>query len=248
MMEHAGIRFEVAEDTEELGVRAAEFLAAEFRRRPELLLCAATGDTPTRCYGRLAEMAAREAGLASRLRVIKLDEWGGLAMDDSATCEAYLKRHLIGPLKVARERYIGFQSDAVDPEAECRRVRGQLLETGPIDVCVLGIGANGHLALNEPGEFLEPFAHVAKLSGASIVHPMLRNARGPVHYGLTLGMAEIMASRRVLFLVSGAHKREPMRRFLERRIAADFPASFLWMHPAVTCLCDRAAVEGLGVS
>ena len=112
---------------------------------------------------------------------------------------------------------------------------------GPIDICVLGLGANGHLALNEPAEQLQPFVHVARLTAESCQHPMLAESAARPSYGLTIGMADILQSRKVLLLVSGVHKREQFQRLLSRQVSTQFPASFLWLHPDVTCLCDRDA-------
>jgi len=106
---------------------------------------------------------------------------------------------------------------------------------------------NGHIAMNEPGASLQTSAHVARLTEATLAHPMLANTRSKPGFGLTLGMAEILASREILLLVNGANKREPLRRLCQREITTEFPASFLWLHPNWTLLCDRAAVEGLNL-
>ena len=235
------MRFDVHRDYDEMSRRGAEVIVGEVRRKPDLLLCAATGGTPTRTYELFGEQAREERGLFARLRVFKLDEWGGLEMDDPATCESYLRRHLIGPLGVSEDRCFGFRSNPADAGEECRRVEAMLEAVGPIDVCVLGLGVNGHLGFNEPAESLRPGTHVAALSESSMAHPMLGAAKGKVKYGLTLGIGGVMRSRSVLLLVNGAHKREAMRRLREGRVTTGFPASFLWLHGDVTCLCDRAA-------
>src|SRR5690349_18677566 len=105
---------------------AAEMIVEELRRKPDLLLCAASGSTPVRCYALLAEARRRDAQTFDRLRILKLDEWGGLPMDDPATCEAYLRRHLIEPLGIGEDRYVTFDSNAPDPRQECERVRDLL--------------------------------------------------------------------------------------------------------------------------
>ena len=74
------------------------------------------------------------------------------------------------------------------------------------------------------------------------------NAKATPTHGLTLGMAEILASVEILLLVSGAAKREPMRRLLLREITPDFPASFLWLHPHWTLICDKDSTEGLDLN
>jgi galactosamine-6-phosphate isomerase len=104
---------------------------------------------------------------------------------------------------------------------------------------------NGHIAMNEPAPSLRPFAHVARLTRATLSHPMLADAKSLPTHGLTLGMAEILAAREILLLVSGAGKREPLRNLLRHEITTGFPASFLWLHPNWTLLCDDEAAEGL---
>lgn len=216
---------------------AARWLVRRLRAKPNALLCLATGGTPERIY----ELLAREPAVLRRARLMKLDEWGGLARNDPATCEAYLQRVLIRPLE-GRQSLEGFHCRPRNPEAECRRVNAWLEANGPIDVCVLGLGVNGHLGFNEPAATLQPFAHVAKLSAASLKHGMLSSARERPAYGLTLGMANLLASHEILLVVSGAHKRAALRRLLAGDITPRFPATLLWLHPRVTLLCDAAAM------
>lgn len=233
----------VQADYEEMSLRAAKFLHARLRDKGDLLLCAATGGTPTRAYDLAAEEWKARPAITSRLRVLKLDEWGGLPQEDPGTCECYLRRHVLEPLRIGPERYAGFRCNPPDPDAECERVASHLDEQGPIDLCVLGLGVNGHLGFNEPADVLHPHAHVAKLSAASLAHPMVRENPGAVKYGMTLGMGDILCSRVILLLVSGPHKRGALRRLLSGEITTQFPASLLWLHPSVTCICDADAAE-----
>jgi galactosamine-6-phosphate isomerase len=232
-------------DHESLSSQAAEHIMSALAKKPDLLLCAAGGSTPLRTYELLAECHTHAPDMFRSLRVVKLDEWGGMAMDDPGSCERQLRAHLVHPLGLSDDRYFGFNSRAADPEAECERIRSRLTGQGPIDLCILGLGINGHLAMNEPAESLQPFAHIARLAESSLRHPMLAGSRMVPTYGLTLGMAEILASQKILLLVSGAAKREPLGRLLSNRISTQFPASFLWMHPNWTLLCDREAAAGL---
>jgi galactosamine-6-phosphate isomerase len=193
-----------------------------------------------RTYQLAAARGAADPKLFARVRLLNLDEWGGLASADSASCEAHLRSALISPLNLA-ERYIGFDGQAADPEAECRRIRDWLARNGPIDVCVLGLGLNGHLGFNEPAEHLQPHAHVAQLSKASLSHAMVQRRAAPPTYGLTLGMADLLQARRILLLVTGASKRPTMERLLSGRLTTEFPASLLALHRDVRLLCDEAA-------
>lgn len=241
----SGFRVIVEDDHETMSRRAAAELMDALAARPDLLLCVASGATPARAYDLFAAEGRARPEAFRRLRILRLDEWGGLAGDDPGSSEAQIHRQLAAPLGVAADRYFAFRGDAPDPAAECARLRQVVAEQGPIDVSVLGLGLNGHLGFNEPAAELQPHAHVAELSQTSREHSMLASARGVPRYGLTLGMADLMCSRRVLLVVSGAHKREILARLLGGGLTTSLPASLLRMHADTLCLCDRAAAEGL---
>jgi galactosamine-6-phosphate isomerase len=116
---------------------------------------------------------------------------------------------------------------------------------GPIDFLVLGLGLNGHLGFNEPAENLQDGPHVAKLSEDSLAHSMLNGNKDRVRYGLTLGMGDILRSRKIMLLVSGSHKAGQLKRAFSQPVTARFPASFLQRHSNVTIFCDRAAAGEL---
>jgi galactosamine-6-phosphate isomerase len=234
---------QVFPDYEAMSCRAAERLVQTLRERPSALLCLAAGATPLRTYARLVEHHEREPRLFRRMSAIKLDEWGGLAMDDPASCERSLRQAIVDPLDL-RERYIGFESRSVDPEAECQRIAGWIDEHGPIDTCVLGLGLNGHVGFNEPADYLTARAHVAQLARSSLQHAMLLETNHVPTYGLTLGMADLLAAREILLLVSGSAKAQALHNLLSGRIRTQFPASLLWLHANVRVLCDAAAYAG----
>lgn len=227
-------------DHETVSRHAADWLIERLRRQPSALLCLAAGATPLRTYALLAKHGAKEPSLFDRCQVLKLDEWGGLPWDDPATCEHHLRETLISPLGLAK-RYVAFDSRPQDADAECARVAKWLEQNGPIDTCVLGLGVNGHIGFNEPAASLRPHAHVAQLSPSSLSHAMLSRTTARPTCGLTLGMADLLQSRHVLLLVTGAAKRVPLGRLINGQITTEFPASLLQLHPNVILLCDAAA-------
>jgi len=235
------IHIEVSDSYEAFSRRAAELIVADLKEKPALILCASAGTTPTRAYELLASRAARQPRLFEKMRVLQIDEWGGLAPGNSASCEHDLRIKLLEPLRVSKDRYIGFQSAAPRPEAECHRIARWLLQNGPIDICLLGLGMNGHVAMNEPGKSAAPHPHLAKLSSSSLLHPMLSHMPRKPKFGLTIGLGDILSSRRILLLVNGRHKRAALERLMVPQVSTQFPASFLWLHPQATILCDRQA-------
>ena len=202
----------VTDSLDQMSAFAAEFIFDGIRRKPDLLICAATGSTPTTTYRLLAKKFTERPQAFERIRVVKLDEWGGIPMDDPATCEVYLRQHLISPLNVDASRFISFHSNPEHPKQEAGRVAAQLEQEGPIYLCVLGMGLNGHVGFNEPARSLQSNAHVAMLAEETRQHRMAQAAKHEIQYGLTLGMDDIMRSRRILLLVSGPHKRLPFNR------------------------------------
>ena len=229
------------ENDERLSAHAAALVIAEIERRRNLLLCAATGNSPTGLYSALAERAHQDPELFRDLRVIALDEWGGRRETDPGSTTGYLRERLLDPLAISADRFLGFDS-SVEPALACQKMRAALDQSGPIDVCVLGLGANGHVGFNEPGLTLDPNCHVARLSVETRQHAMARSMDRPPEFGLTLGLQEILASKRIVLLVTGTGKQQTVARLLREEVSTTLPASLLWLHGNVDCLVDRAVL------
>lgn len=227
-------------DYQDMSRQAAASVIAAVTARGDSLLCAAAGGSPAGLYRELVREAGRTPDLFRRLRIVKLDEWLQLPADDAATCEHFLRSRLLDPLRIEAERYIGFDPQTADPLRECDRISGELARQGSIDLCVLGLGRNGHLGLIEPAPSLQPHCHVAVLSDQTQGHQMLSAAKtGPTH-GMTLGIADILASRKILLLVTGEGKEQATARFLDGTVTTEVPATFLWLHHDVEVFLDDA--------
>jgi galactosamine-6-phosphate isomerase len=237
------MKIEIFTTYEELSRKAKDIILQEIRKNKNLLLCTATGGSPTGTYRQLSIEFQKRPQLFSKLRIIKLDEWGGIPMNNPNTCETYLRTNLIDPLKISDSRYFSFNSNPANPQLECENIQKKLNEEGPIDVCILGLGMNGHLAFNEPADFLQPHCHIAELTEMSMQHPMASGMELKPTYGLTLGMTDILHSKLILILINGAQKRKIFKEFLSKKIRSSIPASFLWLHPNAICLVDREAAE-----
>lgn len=233
------LKIRVTPDYERMSRVAAGIIESELRKNPKLLLCASAGGTPSRTYELLS--AHRRAPQFQHLRVLQIDEWGGIPSSHPATCKSDLMEKLIKPLGLPSRSFFSLKSDAADPGREARRLSSWLCANGPIDLCILGLGVNGHVAMNEPTDSLIPHAHVAALAKSSLNHDMLKNLPQKPTYGLTVGMRDILNSRKILLLVSGRKKRATFRKLFTPRVTTALPASFLWLHSDVSIICDRGA-------
>jgi len=217
-------------DYDQMSLAAAELIIEYVKQKPDLLLCPATGNTPTRSYEILAESTQN----FKDVRLLALDEWGDMNPDNPASCFHYLNTYLIKPLGI--QTSIIFNTSGLDA---LKKPEEFLINHGPIDLCILGMGQNGHLGFNEPAMFLVPHSHKVELSNESKNHPMISGQEIKPTFGFTLGMADILQSRKILLLVNGAHKKKIFQNFMDKKITTNLPASFLWLHPNVTCMTDN---------
>jgi galactosamine-6-phosphate isomerase len=236
------MQIEIAKDYSVMSAQAADFIVSELKARPNLLLCASAGGTPTGPYAQLVVRYSRQPYLFKKMRVIQIDEWVGPHPTHPATCRYDLQTKLLTPLSIERSRFRGYRGDASNPHRECASTSDWLAKNGPIDICILGLGLNGHIAMNEPGDALVPHVHVSRLTPQSRKHAMLATLKHKPTHGLSLGMADILSSRTILLLVNGPKKRAILKRTLESKVTTRLPASFLHLHPNVVVFCDRAAL------
>ncbi len=238
------MKFIKTQNYEEMSIRACEILINCLKRKPDALFCIATGSSPTRAYQLFAQRVKEEKIDTSQMRIIKLDEWCGLPLDSPSSCEAYIREHILEPLNISEDRYISFNSLETDSQLECKRIEQLLKDNGKIDCCVLGIGKNGHLGLNEPNDSLNPFIQKIELDEKTKTHTMLSSNKQEVTYGYTLGLKDILDSKEILLLITGPGKDEAYEHLKEKSISSRHPANYLWLHNQTACIVDLACFIG----
>ncbi len=196
----------------------------------------ATGKTPVPLYAALRARAGAE--WVARVRPFAIDEYGG-RRDHPCANRAYFALHWGAiPGAAAVEQ---FDPDAPDRAVECNRLATALEAAGGLDLVVLGIGTNGHLAFNEPGSGPGTSARAVRLTEASMAA-----ARGcwgleTPDTGLTLGLAELLGARRAVLLATGPAKAAIVAEALEGPEGPHCPASYLQGHPATVVVLDTGA-------
>jgi galactosamine-6-phosphate isomerase len=228
-------------DYERMSKAAAECVSEVLARKRDAVLCAATGNSPTGLYRELARAAQVDSGLFAAVRLVKLDEWLGVPPDHPASCEHYLRNKVVGPLGIGSERYLAFRSDASDAVEECGRVQTELDRRG-LDACILGLGANGHVGLNEPAASLEIGCHVAQLTDETRRHGLLAELAIKPTHGLTLGIGDILRSRKIVLLITGRGKERAYSELLSGKLTTAAPVSLLALHDHVDVFVDESSV------
>ncbi|MDH3699244.1 MAG: 6-phosphogluconolactonase [Flavobacteriaceae bacterium] len=227
---------------DEMSRLASLSVLSDLKKDTNQLLCPASGNSAIGVFKNMAQAYQEAPEYFNEARILMLDEWYGLAADHPNSCKAFLQEHLILPLCISEERYFYFKSDAPVAENECERMSAILKRQGPIDLCILGMGKNGHLGFNEPALTVSPHCHVAKLSDSSKNHAMISALANAPESGLTLGMTDILQSKKIILLLTGASKRNVIEKLLSKNITAELPASLLWDHPNVECYLDRLSI------
>jgi glucosamine-6-phosphate deaminase len=233
----------VASEPRRVGLVAAELLVNRLHARPALRALLPTGHTPRGMYAALRAHAARGFVPAARATVFQLDEYAGLGRDDPVSFRATLERELAG---VAVGRLEEVDGAAADLDAEAARYQA-LLDERPIDLAVLGIGRDAHVAFNEPGSGPDDDVRRVPLAGSTIdAAAESFGGRSLVpREALTVGLRTLRAAREVLVLATGEAKAEAVREMLEGPAGPGAPASLLRDHPALLVVCDEAAASRL---
>ena len=232
----------IARDADELAEVAADLFRERVRARPDLAMAVPAGRTPRRMYARMAALQARHPVDYAKMRIFSVDE-----LCPPAPADGYFWRQVraefLAWAGVDAARCRPFAVDAADLEAMCAAYETAIAEAGGLDVVMLGLGPNAHLASNEPGCAFDLRTRPVRLLDETVRYILSDDViQGPVcDRAVTLGLATIIAAREVVVLVSGQAKREPLARALDGPVTPEVPASILRTHPRCLVIADRAA-------
>src|SRR6267142_126687 len=235
-------------DAKGIGGVAADAIGALLDRKPAAVLGLATGSSPIAIYDEL--VARCDAGLVSfrQARGFTLDEYVGLPADHPQRYRNVIDTAFASRVDFAPGAVKGPDGLAADIPAACAAYEGAIREAGGVDLQILGIGTDGHIAFNEPGSSLASRTRIKTLTRQTRID----NARFfggdvesvPTHC-LTQGLATIMEARHVVLVATGRSKAEAVHQLVEGPVSALWPATILQHHPHVTVLLDDAAARRL---
>jgi glucosamine-6-phosphate deaminase len=236
------VKHRVLETAEAVAGAAADAVAAAVAARPAAVLALPTGRTPIPLYDAVAARHQKGAIDLSGARGFNLDELV-LPSSDPRTFRSYMERHAWGRTGLKRERCDIPDGGAADLEEECRRYEAAMEAAGGIDLAILGVGADGHIAYNMPGP-VTLATHVTRLPDGLAASLGLPPESWPLR-AITMGIGTIRGARALLVLATGAAKATAVRALVHGPEDPRWPCSFLGKHPDLELLVDQAAASAL---
>ncbi|MBU4214272.1 MAG: glucosamine-6-phosphate deaminase [Actinobacteria bacterium] len=227
---------------------AADAIETLVRARPEAVLGLATGSSPLAVYDELVRRHTEQGLSFARARAFTLDEYVGLAADHPQRYRNVIARELTDRIDLDPARVAGPDGSAADLPAACAAYEQAISAAGGIDLQILGIGTDGHIAFNEPGSSLASRTRVKTLT----MQTRQDNARffdddpsAVPNHCVTQGIGTILAASHLVLLATGRAKAEAVHQLVEGPVSAMWPATALQLHPHVSVLVDDAAAGRL---
>ncbi|MBD5149994.1 MAG: glucosamine-6-phosphate deaminase [Oscillibacter sp.] len=237
----------MTEDYQTMSRKAANILSAQIILKPNSVLGLATGSTPVGMYKQLVTWYEKGDLDFAEIKTVNLDEYVGLEPTHEQSYRYFMEEHLFSRVNINPANTNVPDGLAADPQAECKWYNQVIRQMGGIDIQVLGMGRNGHIGFNEPGDAFELETHVVDLTESTIeANARFFASRDDVpRQAMSMGIKSIMMAKKILLMVSGEDKADAVKRAFVGPVTPQVPASILQLHPYVTLVGDKAALSKL---
>jgi len=238
------VRVHIADSASATAEKAADIVESAVRSNPRSRIGLATGATMVGVYRALVSRCRRGSLSFSRTKVYLLDEYVGLEAEHPQTYRNVIRTSFTDLVDLRDDALFAPDCRAPDLDGEARRY-DRLVRTAPIDIQLLGIGGNGHIAFNEPGTPFDSETSVVELSEATRRDNarFFESADDVPRHAITQGIGTILQARQILLVAQGGHKSRPVRDALEGPVTTEVPASALQLHSEVSALLDPEAAS-----
>ncbi|MCB9220019.1 MAG: glucosamine-6-phosphate deaminase [Ignavibacteriales bacterium] len=230
-----------------LSSEAAKVVADRLMKKPNLVLGLATGSTPLGLYKELIRLHKNEGLDFSKVVTFNLDEYVGLPPSHDQSYHYFMQKNFFDEINLD-PRYIHVpHGKTKDVKSFCNWYEERIKSFGGIDLQVLGIGANGHIAFNEPGSSLGSRTRIKTLTPTTRDDNKRffeKNEEVP-KYAITMGVGTIMDAKELLLVASGESKAEAIKESVEGPLTASCPASIIQMHKEAFVIIDKPAASKL---
>jgi glucosamine-6-phosphate deaminase len=233
----------ITQDYAAMSRAAADIVCTLTAAKPAAVIVFPTGGTPVGLFHELIVRRCNEAFDPSRLRIFQMDDYYPVDPADPRSLYHWLKHELLIPLGITPDQVVELPSNTADPQTACHQYDQALAAAGGFDLALLGLGPNGHIAFNDPPAHPAAPSRVLDLTESSIATAIKTwgSRQATPKQAITVGMAQILAAKQIVLMVSGAGKREILHQALHGPLTPDVPASYLRQAANVTVIADRAA-------
>ena len=234
-----------AKDYNDMSRKAANIISAQVIMKPDCVLGLATGSTPIGTYKQLIEWYEKGDLDFGDVTTVNLDEYRGLTRENDQGYFYFMNHILFDYVNITPERTHLPNGMNPDADEECKRYEEVIRSTGGVDLQLLGLGHNGHIGFNEPGEAFETETHCVDLTERTIEtnKRFFASIDDVPKQAYTMGIKTIMMAKKILIVVSGEDKAETVKNAFFGPVTPQVPASILQMHPDVTIVADEAALS-----
>ena len=234
-----------AKDYKDMSRKAANIISAQVIMKPNCVLGLATGSTPIGTYDQLVEWYNKGDLDFSEVTTVNLDEYKGLPRTNDQSYYYFMHQHLFDRVNIDPERTNVPNGMEPDAEKECGRYEELIRSLGGVDLQLLGLGHNGHIGFNEPGEAFEKETHCVDLTESTIEanKRFFASADDVPKQAYTMGIKTIMQAKKILIVVNGENKADIVERAFFGPVTPEVPASILQLHNDVTLVADEAALS-----
>ncbi len=233
----------IFENYEEISKEAAQMIKETVDKKKDAVLGLATGSTPIGLYKELIRLNQANEIDFSDVKTVNLDEYIGLDGDHDQSYRTFMNEQLFNHINIDKKNTHVPNGVSEDPDQTSAQYDELLRELGSADIQVLGIGANGHIAFNEPNETLNINTHVTDLLDSTIeANARFFDSKDEVpKQAITMGIGSIMTAKKIILLASGSNKAAVIKQLGDEFVTTQNPATLLKLHPNVIVLVDKEA-------
>lgn len=237
----------VFEKEEHLDAYVGEYICHFIRNHSQPVIGFATGSTPLGVYRYFIDNYQAQKVSFRQVKAFNLDEYVGLKPEHPRSFASAMKNELFSHIDILPENINALDGSKEDMDEECQRYES-LIDANPIDIQILGIGMDGHIAYNEPGSPLDGACHVVDLHQESIESSLdygFDHIEDVPTQGVTQGIGTIMKAKQLIMMAKGQKKADLVKRMIYGEVTPDFPSSIIQRHPNVIVCLDRSAASQL---
>ena len=235
----------IYENEEQIGIAAGNYMCGQVLQKPDSVLGLATGSTPLKPYGQMIELYKKGVVDFSSVTTFNLDEYVNLDIKDKNSYHSFMHENLFDHINIPEKSINFLNGNAEDLEQECKDYEQKIKNAGGIDIQLLGIGSNGHIAFNEPADCFQRWSHVVTLKESTVQDNsrFFNSIEEVPTQAVTMGIGSIMQAKKILIIALGANKAKAIKQLIDGNVTPMCPASVLQFHTDVTLMLDKAAAS-----